>query len=222
MLVDYRGKYLELLCEQNQSLFDSSFYWQFVVADLPLDPRKLQRQAARTFLEIGFGHGEVLEELVQRHRDTAFVGIERRPARVRKALKRLQRIGGYNARLLRANLELIERPLFVPGAFDEILINHPDPWSKRRHQPHRLFQRKIMDGLADLLAPGGSIEVTSDHTVYFFQILQHFETDNRFENCWEAPGYTDQPVPQRPVSRFEKMKRAGGESVRLLRFRKKG
>ena len=218
MLPDYLSNYLGNLCAQNRSLFDSPLVWQFEAQELPLDPRARFSWARSTFLEIGFGHGEVLEELVQRQPDTGFVGIERRPARMRRALKRLHRKGAENAALIRANLDLIDQPLFTPGAFDMILINHPDPWPKQRHEHHRFLRRTTMDWLARILAQGGVIEVTSDQAAYFFNILNLFETDARFESLLPPPFYCSEPIPGRPMSRFEKRKRSGGEVVRLLRF----
>jgi len=217
---EYLKNYLATLCSQNRRLFDSPYHWQFDPEELPLDPRRRFSQERRTFLEIGFGHGEVLEELVQRRPDTGFIGIERRPARVRKALKRLHRVGGTNAALIRANLDLLDRPLFINDAFDEILINHPDPWPKRRHEHHRFFRPATMDWLWQLLVPGGVIEVTSDQAEYFFCILRLFETDARFASLLPPPFYTSDSASGRPCSRFEKHTRAAGQIVRLMRFKK--
>ncbi len=217
---DYRINYLSHLCLQNRRLFDSSYVWYFDSVELPLNPRNLFAQCRRTFLEIGFGHGEVLEELVARFPDTGFIGIERRPGRVRKALKRLHRVGQPNIRLIRANLELIDVPLFAMESFDEVLINHPDPWPKRRHERHRFFNPETLNWLASLLRSQGIIEVASDQADYFFSILRLFEADKRFFGLLPPPHYSSDPLPGRPQSRFEKHKRAAGETVRILRFQK--
>jgi tRNA (guanine-N7-)-methyltransferase len=217
----YLRNYLDHLCAQNHRLFDSPYVWRFNPPDLPLDPRARFPQARATFLEIGFGHGEVLEELVQQQPNIGFVGIERRPVRVGRAVRRLQRLQATNAVLIRANLDLIEPPLFQEQAFDEILVNHPDPWPKRRHEHNRFFRPATMDWLAGILAPGGIIEVTSDQAEYFFNIIRLFETDVRFESLLPPPFYTSDPVSGRPMSRFERMKRSQGISVRLLKYMKK-
>ena len=218
---DYHSGYLKRLCEQNRALFDSPYIWRFEPDDLPLNPRRHFRHCRGTFLEIGFGHGEVLEALIPLHPGVGFIGIERRPARVRKALKRLRRIGAAHTALIRVNLELCRHRLFAPGSFDEILINHPDPWPKRRHLHHRFFRPDTVDWLAGLLARGGCIEVASDHDEYFFHILHLFEVDPRFESRLKPPFYSSDPMPDRPMSRYEKKKRAAGVIVRLLRFTKK-
>jgi tRNA (guanine-N7-)-methyltransferase len=218
---EYRTWYLHRVCKQNEKSFNSDYVWTFQPTDLPLDPRIRFPECAETFLEIGFGHGEVLEELVRSHPETGFLGIERRPYRVRKAIKRLERIGAVNAALLRVNLELLNDELFPPGCFDRILVNHPDPWPKKKHKHHRFFRPDTLNWLVSIIASGGYIEVASDHTEYFFNILRLFEEHPRLESALPPPFYNDNPGHERPMSRFEKKKRAAGETVRFLRFTKK-
>jgi tRNA (guanine-N7-)-methyltransferase len=217
----YRQNYLIRLYEENQEILNSPILWLLHPDNLPISPRSDYPTYRRYFLEIGFGHGEVLEELLKKHPDVLFIGIERRPYRVRKALKRVHRIGAPNARLIRVNLDLVDDPIFVPETFDEILINHPDPWPKPRQDHHRFFTTARVSWLADLLSPGGTIEVASDHTEYFFHILHLFEGESRLESDLPPPFYTPWSEPDRPVSRYERNRRAEGATVRLLRYFKK-
>ncbi len=219
---EYIERYIERVTYQNRQLFDSPYVWQFEPREVPLDPREFFPHFEHYFLEIGFGHGEVLEALIPQRPDTFFVGIERRPVRVKKAVKRLTRIGADNARLIRINLELFRDGLFVPESFDEILINHPDPWPKKRHAHHRFFHQGTMAWLSRICASGGVVEAASDHTEYFFRILRLFEEHPDFESELPAPFYTSEPIPGRPMSRYERKKRAAGQVVRIIRFRKRG
>jgi tRNA (guanine-N7-)-methyltransferase len=216
----YRAQYKQRVARQNKDLFDSQLVWTFAADELPLNVRESFPEYKSILLEIGFGHGEVLEQLVQQDPQKLFIGIERRPYRVKKALKRLHRIGAANARLLRVNLELLQRELFAEDSFDEILINHPDPWPKKRHKHHRFFCEATLAWLSRLLIPGGKIEVASDHTEYFFSILHLFEKDRIFESELPPPFYTSEVIPGRPQSRFEIRKRSAGKIVRILAFRK--
>lgn len=216
---DYRSHYLANLCRKNRQIFDSDNVWVFEPQDVPLDPRRRFSDLKHTFLEIGFGHGEVLEELAVNHPDIGFVGIERRPSRVKRALKRLQRSGAKNVQLLRINMELIDLPLFKPASFDRILVNHPDPWPKMRHEHHRFFRPDAADWFADVLASEGILEIVSDYAEYFFRILRLFEQNNRFESSLPPPFYTADHLPERPVSRYERKKRACGETVRTMIFK---
>jgi tRNA (guanine-N7-)-methyltransferase len=119
------------------------------------------------------------------------------------------------------NLELLNEELFPPGCFDRILVNHPDPWPKKRHKHHRFFRPDTLNWLVTILASGGCIEVASDHAGYFFDILRLFEEHPRFESALPPPFYSREPEPDRPMSRFEKKKRSAGETVRFLRFTKR-
>ncbi|TKJ41294.1 hypothetical protein CEE37_06410 [candidate division LCP-89 bacterium B3_LCP] len=217
----YRENYADRISQHNGELFDSPYVWQFAPDDLPLDPRKKLPGCKRTLLEIGFGHGEVLEELVSQHPEIGFVGIERRSMRVNKTLKRLHRLSVNNVFLLRLNLELLNRNLFSADSFDEILVNHPDPWPRERHEHRRFFSNEILDWMVFILKLGGSVDIASDHTEYFFTILRLFEGHPRFESGLLPPFYVDESPPGRPASRFERKKRAAGSKVRLMRFVKK-
>ncbi len=217
----YRSNYVRRLCEQNRIHFDSPHVWNFGPEDLPLQPRSVFPNCVSTLLEIGFGHGEVLEEMIPANPTIAFFGIERRLSRVKRALKRLNRIGADNTRLLRLNLELLRDPLFIPGSFDQILINHPDPWPKERHGHHRFLNGDTIRWFANVLRPSGYVEVASDHPAYFFTILRHLEKSQHFESELPPPFYTTEVFPNRVVSRFEKKKRRAGKAVRLLKFTRK-
>ncbi len=122
---------------------------------------------------------------------------------------------------MRVNLELFHENLFRPGSFDYILINHPDPWPKKKHKHHRFLNREIVQWLSDLLTDNGIIEVASDHTEYFFTILHNFESTPSLESILPPPFYTRDVIPGRAMSRFEQRERSQGNTVRILKFTRK-
>ena len=52
--------------------------------------------------------------------------------------------------------------IIAPGTLENIYINFPDPWWKRRHVKRRLVDSRFATELALLLRPGGRVWVKSD------------------------------------------------------------
>ena len=118
-------------------------------------------------LEIGMGKGTFLTEQAKARPETNFFGIEWARWFWRYASDRLRRNGCTNARTVRAeaNYFLTE---FVPA--DSISVLHiyfPDPWPKARHHKRRLIQEKFVPVMHRVLAPGGRVQIVTDHKGYW-------------------------------------------------------
>ena len=59
--------------------------------------------------------------------------------------------------------------LILDGMADATLagayVLFPDPWPKRRHAARRILQPLVLNSLARLIRPGGSLVLASDHPV---------------------------------------------------------
>ncbi|MDQ6989674.1 MAG: tRNA (guanosine(46)-N7)-methyltransferase TrmB [Mariprofundaceae bacterium] len=114
-------------------------------------------------LEIGFGNGDFLVSMAEKHPDWTLVGVEIYLPGVAKAVGRL------------ADAEVIERTRITqlpaqfvlehqvePAQLDGIFINHPDPWPKARHHKRRIIQKDFAQLLVSRLKSGGFIKLASD------------------------------------------------------------
>ena len=72
---------------------------KYGVPDGPLDLAALFGRDARCTLEIGFGSGDALLELAQRHPDEDFLGVEVHRPGVGRLLLNLEAAGVHNVRL---------------------------------------------------------------------------------------------------------------------------
>jgi len=121
-------------------------------------------------LEIGMGKGTFITEQAKARPDVNFFGIEWARWYWRYASDRLRRNGCGNARTVRAeaNYFLAE---FVPDASLSVLhVYFPDPWPKKRHHKRRLVQPPFLTHVQRVLAPGGRLQIVTDHQEYFEQI----------------------------------------------------
>jgi tRNA (guanine-N7-)-methyltransferase len=121
-------------------------------------------------LEIGMGKGTFITEQARARPEVNFFGIEWARWFWRSASDRLRRNGCLNARTVRAEAGFFLAE-FVPEASLSVLhIYFPDPWPKSRHHKRRLIQPKFMPLVQRVLAPGGRLQVVTDHKDYFEQI----------------------------------------------------
>ncbi len=170
-------------------------------------------------LDIGCGEGEFLFELSQLIPEFNHIGIEVKPARFKKAVKTARQRDIGNVKLIHMD-GLMAVELFAPQTFDRVYINFPDPWPKDRHRKHRIINGGFVSLLGSVIRPGGVLEIASDHDEYMARVEKTFGNRREFQN---AGGSSALRYPgERPQSRFEKIFRKRGESIKYLSYRATG
>jgi len=113
-------------------------------------------------VEIGFGRGLFLVDLARTFPHWRVVGLEVWRKGVLSALKRLDRAGVRNARVMLGDArEML--PLYVrPGALEALFLLFPDPWWKRKHHKRRMLSAELLGNFAKMLRPDGLFLVRSD------------------------------------------------------------
>lgn len=137
-------------------------------------------------IDLGCGKGRFLLARAKNHPDTNFLGIDRMMKRIRKIDNRVRRRGDDNVRLLRMEGFYATSFLVPPASVRAYYIFHPDPWPKKRHADHRLFNPRFLDALHRTLEPGGCVHVATDHIPYYEEICVILRSDARFE---EVPAF---------------------------------
>ncbi|WP_304169190.1 tRNA (guanosine(46)-N7)-methyltransferase TrmB [Phenylobacterium aquaticum] len=156
------------------------------------DPRTLAPQAARVWLEIGFGGGEHMAAQASRDPEVLILGAEPFQNGVASALRHIDERGLSNVRLWDADVrELIAH---LPDAcLDRIFILFPDPWPKARHNKRRLVNAELLVELARVLKPGGGLRFATDWADYADWTLERVLRDPAFS--WPATRACDWRVP---------------------------
>ena len=129
-------------------------------------------RAAPLVLEVGFGDGRFLSHLGQTHPEWNLLGAEISLGSVWRAYRRIKRDGVDNVRLYKGNAGFIVRDVIAPGALERIYVNFPDPWPRKKQWKNRLLQPEFFRILHSRLAPGGRLELTTDHPGYFEYALE--------------------------------------------------
>ncbi len=75
---------------------------------------------------------------------------------------------------------------------DSVIINYPDPWPKKVHRHRRLIDDIFLCLLASRMAPGGDLDIATDHDDYAIQIAHCLSRSPHFfsRQGLPPPGWT--------------------------------
>ena len=132
-------------------------------------------------LDLGCGKGRFLLARAAAHPEVNFFGVDRMLRRIRKVDNRARRLDLGNIRLLRMEGYYATTYLLPPASISTFYIFFPDPWPKKRHHEHRLFNPRFMDALHRALVPGGVLHFATDHQPYFDEVHALLQADPRFK-----------------------------------------
>jgi tRNA (guanine-N7-)-methyltransferase len=186
----------------------------------PLDLSALFGNDRPVWLEIGFGNGDSLAALAERHPDRNYLGVEVHRPGVGHLLLRLEALDLDNVRLLRHDAVEVLRHALSAASLAGVLLFFPDPWHKRRHHKRRILQPAFVDLLARVIRPGGLFHAATDWEDYARQMLAVLEASPRFENA-AGPGAFAARPEERPLTRFEQRGQRLGHGVWDLAFRRR-
>lgn len=117
-------------------------------------------------IEVGMGKGRFIMELAQRHPQVNFLGIERYPSVLLRAVKKQEELQLANLRFLCVDARALS-DIFAPGEVSEIYLNFSDPWPKDRHARRRLTSPEFMKIYDCILEKDGTVEFKTDNQGLF-------------------------------------------------------
>lgn len=138
----------------------------------PINWQDLFGNANPVEIEIGMGKGTFLTDQAKARPTTNFFGIEWARFFWRYASDRLRRHGCLNARTVRAEAGFFLDEFVPPGSVSVLHVYFPDPWPKARHHKRRLIQPKFVPVIRRVLAPGGRLQVVTDHHGYWEENIE--------------------------------------------------
>jgi tRNA (guanine-N7-)-methyltransferase len=175
-------------------------------------------QTRPLILEIGFGRGEMLFHLAETHPEHHVIGVEVSNQSLDKVERRLLRGENDRIRGVHCPAESALALLFTPASLDQVHVNYPDPWFKKRHHGRRVIQRDTVDWIANRLKPGGLLYLATDIRDYADAAHEVLAATPALDNDLDAP-WADS-MPGRVVTKYEGLARAAGRPGHYFRYRR--
>ena len=179
---------------------------------LPIGKKDIFRDKKPLVLEIGFGEGEFLINAARCDAGRNYLGIEIKRGRFRKAVRAAQELSLENLKFLHIEAEIALRQVFRERTLDLVLVNFPDPWPKKRHSKHRMFNREFIICLAKVLARSGKIIIKTDQLSYIEQIASEFKRSRLFRPAHPPPGFVE-ARREKTETKFEKHFREASQKI---------
>lgn len=133
------------------------------------DPEKYQgdwgqlfQNDAPLYLEIGCGKGRFITEMAALHPENNYIGIERFPSVLLRALEKRETFEQDNLYFLSGGAEEL-LTFFGEGEVAGIYLNFSDPWPKERHRKRRLTSVEFLERYRRVLAKDAVIEFKTDN-----------------------------------------------------------
>lgn len=180
---------------------------------LPLDSVCLSGGLSRTELEIGFGNGEFTVRRAAAHPDTLLIGMEVSPSCVVRCVRRA---GGLpNLKIVCTDARFMMKELFADASLDQVTMNFPCPWPKKRHARRRVTASGFADDLATVLKIGGVFELVTDEEWYAREAHEALSRHGALSSA------AYEINPQRPITtKYERKWLAMGKNIYRLTLTK--
>lgn len=158
------------------------------------------------------GNGSWIVEKARRHTEYNWLAVEKQFFRARQIWARAKSAGIKNiAVALAEGYELSQR--YIPSAtIEEVYVNFPDPWPKRRHCKHRIINVDFVNELARIVKPHGFITLVTDDDDYSVIMQQEVGNNAAFTATFE-------PIPaDYGSSFFESLFRGQDKTIKYHRY----
>lgn len=169
-------------------------------------------------MEIGFGNGDFLVHLAEKHPDWTLIGVEIYLPGVAKAVGRLEDAGVIErVRITQLPAQYVLEHQVSEAQLDGVFINHPDPWPKARHHKRRLIQKDFALLLVSRLKTGGFIKLASDIPEMAEWMRDILDQTPSLKNVAGIGGFVERDS-DRVVTKFEQRGLKAGRPSQFLHY----
>lgn len=185
--IDVNGVKLELPFEKNALYGDK--IWEQLKPNIKLRHINVQEIFGNNNplnLEIGIGNGEFIANYASLKPNENWLGVEVFKKIFKLAEKRANKIETNNIKIIQFDAALILR-LMEENSLENVYVNFPDPWPKKRHKRRRLLKPEFMQLIVTSLKKGGLMQIATDHEDYAFEIEENLKLVTGIKSIYNTP-----------------------------------
>jgi len=172
-------------------------------------------------IEYCSGNGAWIAERAVRYPHINWIAVERKFDRVRKLWSKVHNLKVSNLLVLCGEAYHATEKFFPTGTIDEVFINFPDPWPKRRHTQNRLIQLPFLNQLGRVLKDNGKVTVVTDDEPHSQWLIGLMKENGNFASTYPDPFYTTD-CKTYGTSYFEDLWRSQGKTIYYHEFIRHG
>lgn len=132
-------------------------------------------------LEIGCGRPHFFFDRANNFSQRNIIGIEWKYEFVNQAQRRIVRENINNAAAFHGNAWLLTPLLFKDHSIEQVFVNFPDPWWKKKHKKRLVLNELFLNILANKMTKNGFIVLQTDVKELFDHYCEVINNHNSFK-----------------------------------------
>ena len=186
-----------------------------------LDELDQEKIAKANSIEIGCGLGGFLFSLVNENKNSFFLGVEINRNAFASCVKKFASIKEKTT-----NFYIVNAPIeklfdkFNDNKFNNIYINFPDPWPRKKEHRRRLTYIDKLKEYHRILSSDGKLYFRTDNKDLFNDSVEYFNSSNLFEIQIISPFYVEKENII-PTTEYEQKFRKLNIDINLIIAKKK-
>ncbi len=130
----------------------------------------------KIYLEIGMGKGSFLLEHARRNKNINYIGFEKYPSVLLKAIETIEKEGLDNIKIICADASHTDEIFYKE--ISKLYLNFSDPWPKKRHEKRRLTSKVFLDKYNSIFKGLKVIEQKTDNDSLFEYSVNSFKNSH--------------------------------------------
>lgn len=172
-------------------------------------------------LEYCSGNGAWITAKAKENPHLNWVAVELKFSRAKKIWSAMQRLCLENLLVVCGEGLQLTRQFLAASSIQEVYVNFPDPWPKRKHAVHRIIQSPFIKEMGRILKNEGKMTLVTDDLTYSSQMIEVVRSHPIFQSLVGESYYTTD-YPDYGASYFADLWKSKGKNIYYHRFVKKG